>query len=230
MIVSERKSWEEILQSLAGEEKIFVLGCGGCSQACQTGGEKGIRELKEKLEEAGKEVTGYLTIDFLCNKVLIGMRLSRWILQIKDSDSLLVTSCGIGVQAVAAMVDIPIHPADNTVYRGGFLGVWPGEERCAQCGDCVLDLTGGICPITTCTKGLLNGSCGGQKEGKCEIDPDKDCGWYLIYERLKALGKLENLKRLTKVRDFSKMEPKKELKGTIFWALERQVEEVKDAA
>ena len=98
---------------------------------------------------------------------------------------------------------VPVVPAVNTTFLGAALeqGVW--AERCQGCGDCVLEITGGICPIARCSKSLLNGPCGGSSEGKCEIDPEVDCGWQLIYDRLSALGKLENLNRMLPARDWS---------------------------
>ena len=219
MIVSRRKPWEEIVSFLT-EEKILVVVCGGCSEACETGGEEGGKELVRRLTEEGKKVTGWILIDTMCNKGLIGVKLSRNISLLKNSEAILVSSCGIGVQAISALVDIPCYPADDTIYRGGFLGVWPGEERCAQCGECVLAYTGGICPITNCTKSLLNGMCGGMQDGKCEIDPEKPCGWARIYERLKEIGKLDNLRDYRSPRNFRNMEPPSSMRREIIWALE----------
>lgn len=230
MIVSERKDWEEILSFLKEEKNIFLIACGGCSDACKTGGTKGLKELEDKLTEAGKIVTTALLIDFLCNKILIGMRLNRYIKELKSSHSILVSSCGIGVQAVANMVDIPVKPADNTIYMGGFPGVWPGEERCLECGDCRLADTGGICPYANCPKSLVNGACGGSDKGKCETDPEKDCVWTLIYERLKSIGRLDNLRKLYSPRDYNLVLPLAERKKSIFWALENIEEEEKEEA
>lgn len=228
MIVSERKSWEEILSFLEEEKNIFLLVCGGCLEACKTGGPEGLREAKDRLREAGKKVTAALLIDFACNKVLLGMRLNRYIDELKSSDSILVVSCGIGVQAVANMVDIPVRPADNTIHMGGFPGVWPGEERCLQCGDCQLADTGGICPYANCPKFLVNGACGGSDKGKCETDPEKDCVWTLIYERLKDIGKLENLRKIRPPRDYNLMLAPAERKKSMFWALETVEEKPKE--
>ena len=228
MIVSERKSWDEILSFLKEEENVFVIVCGGCSDACKTGGPEGLREVRDRLREAGKKVTAALLIDFVCNKVLIGMRLNRYIDELRFSDSVLVFSCGIGVQAVANMVDISVRPGDNTTYMGGSPGVWPGEERCLQCGDCRLADTGGICPYANCPKSLVNGGCGGSDKGKCETDPEKDCAWTLIYERLKNIGKLDNLKKIRSSRDYNLMLAPAERKKSIFWALETVEEKEKE--
>lgn len=226
MIVSELKPWEEILKSLEGDSKVFLVGCKGCAEACQTGGERQVLEMKQKLEQAGKTVPGYSVIDFLCDKALVKMRLMAHEDDIRSSDSLLVMTCGIGVQATAGVVDKLVHPACNTINVGGARGEWWGNERCRECGDCVLDLTGGICPLVACTKSLLNGPCGGARNGKCEVEPDvRDCGWHLIYERLKKLNRLDKMTGLPTIKNYRKMEPPKQLRSTIMWALEQEEKE-----
>lgn len=220
MLVSERKPWDEVLHFISQDENIFPIACGGCSEACQTGGKKGLEELKSKLEAEGKKISGSFLIDYACNKVLVALKLNRYTQALHNADSILVSSCGIGVQSVASMVDIPVYPADNTLYMGGFSGVWTGEERCLQCGDCKLNFTGGICPYANCPKNLSNGACGGSDKGKCEVDPDKDCAWTKIYERLQKIGKLENLKKFQLPRNWNLMQPPNNRKKSIFWSLE----------
>lgn len=227
MLVSELKPFEDILEYLDGEKNVFLVGCKGCAEACQTGGEAQVLEMKQKLEEEGKAITGYTIIDFACEKALVASKLRGHWSEVMDADSLLVMSCGIGVQATSAVIDKVVHPACNTISLGGAVGTWPGSERCRQCGDCVLDLTAGICPLTACTKGLLNGPCGGAKDGKCEFEPDvRDCGWHLIYERLKKLGQLDKMREIAPLKDRSKMQPPKHLRSTIMWALEQEEREV----
>ncbi|RLG71271.1 MAG: 5,10-methylenetetrahydrofolate reductase [Methanobacteriota archaeon] len=226
MLVSELKPLEEILGYLGDEKNIFIVGCKGCAEACETGGEKSVLEMKKKLEDAGKKITGYCIIDFLCDKALTKLRLATWTDRILDSDSLLIMSCGVGVQVASAVVDKVCHPATNTLSLGGRQGEWRGEERCAECGDCLLDYTGGICPITACTKGLINGPCGGSKDGKCEHQPDvRDCGWKLIYERLKKLGRLDKLREIVPPKNFARAEPQKRLRNTSLWALELEAKQ-----
>lgn len=221
MIVTEKKPLNEILDSLENEKRIFLLGCNGCAEVCETGGEAEVLAMKEELEKAGKTIVGQASVDFLCNKILVSMRLLRYANEIKEMDSMLILTCGIGVQAVASVVGKVTHPALNTISLGGFQGLWPSDERCGQCGDCVLDLTGGICPITNCAKELLNGSCGGAREGKCEVDREKDCGWDRIYRRLDSIGRLDNLKVFRKPRDYNKMIPSAELRKTYFYDYEK---------
>ena len=221
MLFTKNKPIEEILESLGEEKDIFLLACNGCAEACETGGQKGLSAMKAKLEEAGKNVTATCLVDFLCNKLLVTTQLSREMESIRKSDSILVLTCGIGVPAVSKVVNKVVHPADDTVSLGGLQGLWPSDERCEACGQCALDYTGGICPITSCAKSLLNGPCGGTQDGKCEIDPEKDCGWQLIYERLKKIGRLENLKKVHTPRDHGKMIPSKDLRETSFYDLEQ---------
>lgn len=225
MLVSEQKPLEEILQSLDGDSKIFLLGCRGCAEASHTGGEQEVRTMKTNLEEAGKDVSGWTALDFLCQKALIKTGLQAFRDQILASDSLLVMCCGVGVQATAAVVDKVVHPGCNTLSMGGAQGEWRGSERCAECGACLLDYTGGICPITACTKSLINGTCGGTRDGRCEHQPDvRPCGWQQIYERLKKLDRLDKLTEIHTPQDYAKAEPPKALRSTTLWALE-QVEE-----
>jgi hypothetical protein len=221
MILSKQKPLEEILGYLEGESKIFILGCNGCAQASGTGGPVQVAEMKGKLEAAGKKVTGTDVIDFLCEKALVKSRLGTKIELLKAADSIVVMTCGVGVQAVAASVNKLCHPGCDTINLGGSRGEWSGSERCKECGECVLESTGGICPLTACTKGLLSGQCGGANKGKCEINPERDCGWELIYQRLKSLNQLDKLRKLASPKDYSKMIPSVEVMATSKWAVER---------
>ena len=221
MILSKQKPWEEVLSYLDGENNVFILGCNGCAQASGTGGPAQVEEMKNKLEEINKKVTGIAIIDFLCQKALVKSRLRTKVEQIGAADSILVMTCGVGVQAVAAAVNKVCHPACDTISLGGSRGEWKGRERCLECGECLLEYTGGICPLTACTKGLINGQCGGASKGKCELNPERDCGWELIYKRLKDLNQLDKLRRFIAPKDYSKMMPDIKIMSTSLWALER---------
>jgi hypothetical protein len=220
MILSKQKPLEEILEYLKDENSVFILGCNGCAEASGTGGPEDVAEMKTKLEEAGKKVTGSMVIDFLCDKALIRSRLRPRIKEIEAADSILVLTCGIGIQATAASVAKVCHPGCDTVNLGGTRGKWPGSERCRECGECMLEYTGGICPLTACSKGLLNGQCGGASNGKCEIYPEKDCGWELIYNRLKSVNRLDILEKIVPPKDYRRMIPDAALLSTSQWALE----------
>ncbi len=221
MILSELKPFEEISGYLEGEKAVFILGCNGCAQSSGTGGPVQVREMAKKLEAAGKKIAGSKVIDFLCAKSLVKSGLRARTQEIEASDSILVMTCGIGIQAVAASVSKVCHPACNTINLGGSRGEWMGIERCQECGQCLLDYTAGICPISECTKSLANGPCGGASQGKCEFDRKRDCGWELIYERLRAKNQLANLKKFIAPLDFSRLEPKATLTVTSKYALEQ---------
>ncbi len=227
MILSEQKPFDEILGYLEGEKNVFILGCNGCAQSSGSGGPQQVAEMKQKLEEAGKNVTGTKVIDFLCEKALVKSGLRGRIDEVAAADSILIMTCGVGVQAVAASVNKVCHPACNTINLGGSRGEWQGSERCQECGQCLLDYTGGICPLTACTKGLVSGACGGASNGKCELDPKRDCGWELIYQRLKAKGQLDKLRVFIEPLDNSKLMAKPALLSTSRYALEQYDQEEK---
>jgi len=203
MLISEQKPFEEILSLLDGEKAVFLIGCKGCAEGCETGGEKEVLEMKQKLEEQGKAVTGFSLIDMVCDEPLTRLKLKAHKETIAASDSLLVLCCGVGIQTVAQAVDKVVHPGCNTVSLGGAHAEWREAERCLECGDCILDFTGGICPIARCSKHLLNGPCGGSQGGKCELSPDLPCAWQLIIERLTKLGRLDRLEDVVAPKNWS---------------------------
>ena len=208
MLITELKSKEEIL-SLAGE-KAFIINCLGCKEIYFP--EKEATELPKELSDAGR-VTGILTTDYICNPDNMKLRLQAYLEQIEEADTVLVFSCGVGVQTVADFLeDKKVCAACDTIRLPGFQGVTPTEVDSGQCGECYLNLTGGICPITACSKSLVNGPCGGTKDGKCEVDPSMECGWERIYRRLEKLGRLDVLRFPTQMHDFSTDEVTKECK------------------
>ncbi|MDD3629135.1 MAG: methylenetetrahydrofolate reductase C-terminal domain-containing protein [Actinomycetota bacterium] len=222
MILTEFKPIEEILLKLKDEKKIFIIGCCGCPEGANTGGRKVLADMKEQLEKEGKVVTGILEIDFLCQKALIRSRIKPRTDEINNADSVLIFSCGIGVQSSAAVLNKICHPALNTTTFGGITGMWQGTERCDTCGNCILDCTGGICPYSSCPKKLENGPCAGQSKGKCETDPEKDCAWELIYKNLKKIDRLDILDQFIPPRDYSKILPPAKLRKTKLWALDEE--------
>jgi len=222
MILSEQKPFDEIIAFLEKDKNVFIVGCKGCAESSGSGGPQQVEEMKKKLTEAGKNVTGAKTIDFLCGKALIKSELKGRIDQVKAADSVLVLTCGIGVQCVAAAVNKPVYPGCNTVNMGGSRGEWEGSERCYECGQCLLFHTGGVCPLTACTKSLISGACGGANNGKCEVSKDRDCGWELIYNRLKERGLLHRLNDMMKPLDHKKIMPRPEMMSTPRYALENK--------
>ena len=205
MIIAEQKPFEEIKALIADAEKILVVGCGTCVTVCFAGGEKeaGILatslRMSTKLEGAEKDVQ-HTTVQRQCEWEYIDPLKS----QVDDVDIVLSLGCGIGVQALAERFeDAIVVPGLNTSFLGlpTEQGIW--EERCAECGDCLLGLTGGICPIARCAKQLLNGPCGGSQGGVCEINPDTPCAWQLIYDKLKAQNRLHLLTEIQPPKDWS---------------------------
>jgi len=204
MIITEKKPFEEILKNLEGEQNIFIVGCKQCSTLSQTGGEEQAKEMKELLEKAGKTVTGWVVIDPPCHILESKKILREKGPEVDKADALLVLSCGGGTQAVCEASGKSTHAGCNTLFLGVVERFGQFSERCSLCTECVLEKTKGLCPITLCTKGLLNGPCGGAKEGKCEVNPEQDCGWVKIYKHLEKLGKLELLNEFQPAKDYSK--------------------------
>lgn len=191
MIITQKKPVEELLAMLEGVTKVAIVGCGNCAAACQTGGEKECQEMKAFLEQNGKEVMAVVVPDECCHKMLV--RKDTKALRDCGAEAVVGMACGDGVQTVADNIALPIYPANNTMFLGQVERVGMFHEYCRMCGDCVLGSTGGICPITKCAKSLVNGPCGGQKNGKCEVNPENDCAWIQIYNRLVALGQEDKL-------------------------------------
>jgi len=207
MIVAEIKPFEEIKDALKKYNKILVIGCGTCVTVCLSGGKKQVELLATALRIARKiEDANNVTID---ERTMPRQCEPRFVDQIKDEvskyDAILSMGCGAGVQEIAERLkNIAVLPAMNTRFIGASDGEGNFLEMCAACGDCILSLTGGICPVARCPKGLLNGPCGGTKNGKCEVSQDIPCAWVMIYERMKELGRLDDLKKTIGAKDWSK--------------------------
>ena len=203
MLISEQKPLEEILGYLEADKNIFLIGCKGCAEGWESGGEKQVVEMRGTLREKGKTVTGSVVVDMLCNGALTRLKLRSYKKEIAAADSILVLTDGAGVQTVAELADKVVHPGCNTLSSGGAHAEWKEAERCLECGDCMLEFTGGICPIARCSKHLLNGPCGGSQGGKCEVDPNIPCVWQQIVDRLAKLGQLDKLERVVTPKNWS---------------------------
>ena len=198
MLITELKSKVVIKNSLTG--KVFVLVCHGCKEIHFP--EQEAEELLADLTADGI-VFGSLVTDYICNVENLKLRLQKQP-AIWDADSILVLSCGVGVQTVGEMFpEKRVCAGCDTYALPGFQGVTPLQHNCHQCGECFLNLTGGICPLTACSKSLVNGQCGGAKNGKCEVDPDMECGWERIQKRLAKIGRLDALKCPVQVRNYA---------------------------
>ncbi|MBN1573586.1 MAG: methylenetetrahydrofolate reductase C-terminal domain-containing protein [Deltaproteobacteria bacterium] len=206
MLVTRIKPAEEFDGLLP--KSIFVVYCLGCREVFFP--LKEAREKVEGLRGSGIEVTGEEIADYLCRGKFAERRLKLYSGEISKADGVLVFSCGVGVQVVAEKItdvkDIPVFTACDTVRLAGFAGLTPSELDCVMCGQCVIGLTSGICPVANCPKGLVNGPCGGAMDGRCEISPEKDCVWIVIYDRLKRQGRLKLLEKIKPFRDHTASE------------------------
>ena len=205
MIVVSQKPLEELRRIISPYQRVLILGCGTCATVCNAGGEREVSFLHNALRLAqakganGGHMFSEYTLKRQCDPEFIDLLKDK----VSEIDAILSLGCGIGVQAVAEVIsDIPVLPGVNTSFMGMAKewGVW--DERCVACGDCRLEDTAGICPITRCTKGILNGPCAGTKNGKCEASKEMDCAWVLIYKRLEKLHQLEKMRRYYPPRNF----------------------------
>lgn len=206
MIVAQRKNIQDLKSLLAQHKKILVLGCGTCVTVCLAGGEREVGMISSalriayKLDEQEHDILE-LTIERQCENEFMEQIIDK----VQDVDAVLSLACGAGVQAMAERFpNTPVYAGLDTKFIGILQeqGIW--TEKCAACGQCVLGEYGAVCPITRCSKSLLNGPCGGARDGKCEVSPDTDCGWQLIYDRLKAIGQLDRLTEPAPIHDWSK--------------------------
>ena len=192
--ITRKKPDEELQGLLAGLDRIFIVGCGTCTTLTKTGGAEQVEEMKSHLAENGKIITGTAVFPVVCDN-LTHEAVKEFSGPVNQADALLIMSCAYGVQNLASRLKKMVVPALDTLFIGKETGLAKFDEVCTQCGTCVLGETGGICPVTSCHKGLVNGPCGGTNNGKCEIDKNKDCAWTLIYERLAELDRLDLMKR-----------------------------------
>jgi len=207
LVITEQKPFSEIAGHLKKGERIFIVECGECSTTCKTGGEEEVLALKRKLQEEGFSITGFTVPKAPCIASHVKSAIANNFNQIKESDSYLILTCGLGAQSVIAndRLNLPVHIGCNTLFMG-MVGLDTKNffEVCSACGDCMLEDTSGICALTQCPKGILNGPCGGMAEGKCEADRDRECVWVTIYNRLKERGRLESFFKIYPAKDFSK--------------------------
>lgn len=205
MIVAEKKPIEEIIDYVKDHQSLLVLGCNECVTVCEVGGKKEVALLASALRmhflQQGREVNiGERTLERQCDQ--------EFLEEIRDTldryEALVSIACGVGVQFTAEKYStLPVYPGVNTVFMGAneARGVW--SERCQGCGQCLLAVFGGICPVSRCAKRILNGPCGGSTAGKCEISKELPCGWQLIIDRLKALGRMEEYEKITPIKNWS---------------------------
>jgi ferredoxin len=198
--ITKQKPIEEIEQQLEGLGRVYIIGCGTCATMTKTGGREEVLDMKDRLQDLGKMVTGWTVIPIACDE-MTEVSLEENNGDIQNASCILVMACGLGVQRVASYINKPVIPALDTLFIGLEDGPGNFNEVCAQCGQCVLGWTAGICPLTACHKHLLNGPCGGTNNGKCEVDKEKDCAWTLIYQRLKEQGRLHLMRNYQPIRN-----------------------------
>ncbi len=210
MIVAKRKSFEDIKNMLKDYKKVLNIGCGTCVAVCLAGGEKEVDVLTAELDMARKLENNPIEI----SKFTVERQCDREYLEALDSlvgnyEALLSMACGAGIQFLAERYpEKPVFPAVDTTFIGVNQDVGWYEERCRSCGNCVLGMTGGICPVTMCAKGLYNGPCGGTNKGSCEINKDQPCAWFMIYERLLKQGRLSLIMDVVPPQDWRNQTPR----------------------
>ena len=201
------KDKEELVSLLAGKDNLFIIACNKCFKEFETVDEPECAEFEKLAAENGKTVTGSARVDFLCNKTQTEKKLQDMLPE--GTENVIVISCGLGIQTVADLAGKPVYAASNSLNYRGKHGMALTERKCDACAQCYLNVTGGICPIVDCSKSLVNGQCGGAKDGKCEVDESRDCAWEKIYQRLKVQGRLEEfLNQPVQLRDYSKVSHK----------------------
>lgn len=203
MIVAKPKPFEELVEMLRDFSRVLVAGCGTCVAVCLAGGEKeaGILATQLNLVFRGRDFkASAATVERQCDREFLTLFRDY----IDQADAVISLACGAGIQFLAEMYPSkPIFPGVDTSFIGVNEGAGIWAERCRACNQCYLGLTGGICPVTMCAKGLLNGPCGGPSNGKCETSPDRDCAWVQIVNRLKSQSRLDILTNMTPPRDHS---------------------------
>lgn len=204
MIITKQKDLDYILQKIQNEP-VFIIGCSECATLCHTGGEKEVLKMKESLEKNKIEVTGWTILEPACHLLNDKRILKKYYEEIEIAKKILVLACGNGVQTVSELlINKDVIPGTDTLFLGEIKRLNDFVKNCSLCGDCLEDLFGGFCPIARCPKSMLNGPCGGVNKGKCEVDKNLDCIWFLILERLKEKGELDRLKNIAPPKKWSK--------------------------
>lgn len=201
MIISKMKPLEEILSELQGIKKVAIIGCANCAAACAVGGAPECESMKQKLQEQGFEVVATVLPEESCVYPYAKKAVREAVRS--GAEAVVSLSCGSGVQTVAENATVPVYTGTNTLFVGQIVRAGMFRQMCRTCGECLLNYTGGICPITKCAKSLINGPCGGARNGKCEVNPENDCAWVSIYGKLKELGQLNKLEKVIPERNYS---------------------------
>jgi ferredoxin len=209
MIITKQKSLEDIL-ALVGKGPVFILGCSECATICQTGGESQVLEMKDVFERHNIPVTGWIILDPACHKLNNKRLLKPYKEVLAQTKSLFVLACGNGVQTVSGLFEhLDVIPGTDTLFLGEIKHIDDFEKRCSMCGECLVDIFGGVCPITRCPKAMLNGPCGGVNNGKCEINENLECIWVQSIKILQRKKKQQVLTLIQPPKDWSKAQETK---------------------
>ncbi len=204
MIITKQKSLEEILQ-LVDQGPVFIIGCSECATMCQTGGESQVLTMKTLLEKHDILVTGWKVLEPACHRLNTIRLLKDSKESLEKSKTILVLACGNGVQTIAGLYEqLNVIPGTDTLFLGEIHRANEFKKRCSMCGECLLDLFGGVCPITRCPKSMLNGPCGGVHNGKCEVDNTMECIWVRSITLLQQKNRLSLLKSIQPPKNWSK--------------------------
>jgi hypothetical protein len=204
MIVTTQKDFSQVLSALGGGRRWVVVGCAECAAICRTGGSDQVEEMVRRLEEAGREVLAAVSLASPCDRRLSRRDLKRVEAELTAADGVVCLSCGGGAQAVGDVVGLPVVSALDAHFAGTVERLGLFREECALCGDCVLNDTGGLCPVALCPKGVRNGPCEGSLRGRCEVDPEAECAWERIFGRTAAEKRVPGFQRVHSPPDASR--------------------------
>jgi len=203
MIITKPKPFDEVL-SFLDKGPVFIAGCSECATLCHTGGEEEVLTMVKTLEKKNIPVSGWVVLDPACHLQNDRRLLKKHKDALQKAKKVLVLACGNGVQTLAELLTaVDVVPGTDTLFLGETKRVTEFEKRCIMCGKCIIGILGGFCPLARCPKSMLNGPCGGAQAGKCEVDPNLDCIWDLMYKRLKERGQLQLLETIQKPLDWS---------------------------
>lgn len=204
MIITKQKDKKEILECIKKYNSFFLIGCSECASLCGTGNQEALDEMEDHLKNQGKTVTGKIVPKTGCQTLGTKIELKKDKEACDAADAIMVMSCGAGAQSATEIFpDKPVYSANDSLFLGNMTRFQMFDERCSLCGECIIGKTAGICPVTTCPKGLLNGPCGGMSDGNCEVSPDIPCAWVRIYERQKRLNNLDEIKETLEAKNWS---------------------------
>jgi ferredoxin len=205
MIISQQKPLNDILTALGDSRSVFLVGCAKCATVCKSGGEEEVWQLQESLLAAGRNVTGSVIIDEACHMLRVSRDLRGKQQMVDDADAIIVMACGAGIQSVSAATPKKTIAALDSMFLGNIRRFGQFEQKCSLCGECILTETAGICPVTACPKGLLNGPCGGMDNGKCEVDAEADCAWAQIFARIREIDSNTDLAKTIPPKNYAKI-------------------------